>query len=122
MKSLEGKTAVVTGGSKGIGRGIVEAFLREGAQVLTCGRGARPVDLPAEVLWQTADLSQLSAVEELAERVTAVFGNLDILVNNAGVQLEKRIVETTDDDWELVMGVNARGVFYCCRAPVTADE
>ena len=50
MKRLAGKTAVITGGSKGMGRGIVEAFIREGAKVLTCGRGGRPDDLPEAAL------------------------------------------------------------------------
>lgn len=115
MKRLAGKSALVTGGRRGIGRGIVERFVAEGARVLTCGRGERPHDLPAEVLWQTADVAERADVDALTDRVVAEFGELHILVNNAGVQIEKTIVETSDADWELLMGVNARGVFLLCR-------
>ncbi len=106
---LAGKCAFVTGGRQGIGRGIVDAFLSEGATVTTCGRGVRPEGLPGEVTWHTLDVSDPSSVNAIAAPV-------DFLVNNAGVQVEKTVVESTDADWDLVMGVNARGVFNCCRA------
>ncbi len=115
MKRLKNKTALVTGGRQGIGRGIVDAFLAEGARVMTCGRGDRPADLPKEALWITADLSQRLAVDALCQTVEDTFGGLDVLVNNSGVQLEKTVVETTDDDWDLVMGINAKGLFMTCR-------
>ncbi|WP_170785375.1 SDR family NAD(P)-dependent oxidoreductase [Ruegeria lacuscaerulensis] len=106
---LAGKCAFVTGGRQGIGRGIVNAFLSEGATVTTCGRGPRPGGLPEDVVWHELNVSDPAAVNIIAEAT-------DILVNNAGVQVEKTVVDTTDADWELVMGVNARGVFNCCRA------
>ncbi len=106
---LAGKSAFVTGGSQGIGRGIVDAFQREGALVTTCGRGPRPDGLPEEVTWLELDVSDPSAVNAIAAPT-------DILVNNAGVQVEKTVAVSTDEDWDLVMGVNARGVFNCCRA------
>ena len=110
MKRLQGKRAFVTGGRQGIGRGIVDAFLREGAEVVTCGRGSAPEDLAAD--WITLDVADAAAVSDAAGYLAA----LDIVVNNSGVQVEKTVVESTDDDWELVMGVNARGVFNVCRA------
>ncbi|TNF85907.1 MAG: SDR family oxidoreductase [Gammaproteobacteria bacterium] len=112
---LEGKTALVTGGRQGIGRGIVDRFVSEGARVMTCGRGPRPDDLPAEVSWQTADVADKADVDRLTDRVVAEFGELNILVNNAGVQIEKTVVETTDEDWDALMGVNAKAVFMLCR-------
>ena len=115
MKRLANKTALVTGGRQGIGRAIVDNFINEGARVMTCGRGARPDDLAAEVLWEISDVSEKADVDALTDRVVAEFGELSILVNNAGVQIEKTIVETTDQDWELLMGVNAKGVFLLCR-------
>ena len=109
---LNGKQAVVTGGRQGIGRGIVEAFLAEGAQVLTCGRGARPDGLPDGCEWAQADVTDPAQVAELVRAA----GPTDVLVNNAGVQVEKTVVDSTDAHWDLVIGANCRGVFNMCRA------
>ena len=116
MNRLNGKTALVTGGRQGIGRAIVDAFVAEGAAVMTCGRGPRPDGLPNYIYWQTTDMADSTAVQRLKDHVIAEFGQLSILVNNAGVQIEKTVVETTDDDWDRLMGVNAKGVFLACRA------
>jgi len=116
MNRLQHKTAVVTGGRQGIGRAIVDRFVAEGARVMTCGRGQRPADLPAQISWQTIDIARGKDVDRLTDKVVDEFGKLDILVNNAGIQIEKTIVDTTDEDWEQLMGVNARGVFLTCRA------
>ncbi len=109
---LSGKRALVTGGRQGIGRGIVDAFIAEGASVITCGRGPKPEGLDAD--WISLDVSDSGAVNG------ANLGALDIVVNNAGVQVEKTVVDSTDADWDLVMGVNARGVFNVCRAVIPA--
>ena len=116
MKRLQNKTALVTGGRQGIGRAIVDKFVIEGARVMTCGRGERPEDLPDEVLWQTTNIADRSEIDNLVDTVVAEFGELSVLVNNAGIQIEKTLVETTDQDYETLMGVNARGVFLSCRA------
>ena len=123
MTRLAGKSALVTGGRQGIGRAIVETFLAEGAAVMTCGRGARPDDLDGDLRWVTADVSDGPDVETLKDTVADAFGALDILVNNAGVQIEKTVVDSSDADWDAVMGVNAKGVFLACRAfiPVMAS-
>ena len=116
MARLEGKTALVTGGRQGIGRAIVEEFAGQGAQVLTCGRGERPESLSNNILWQQTDITQSDQVETLRKQVLSAFGTLSVLVNNAGVQIEKNIVESTDEDWDNVIGVNAKGIFLTCRA------
>lgn len=109
---LAGKKALVTGGRQGIGRGIVEAFLNEGASVATCGRGPQPEGLPKGVSWHSVDVADVVQVTELAQSL----GAINILVNNAGVQVEKTVVDSSDADWDLVMGANCRGVFNMCRA------
>ena len=109
---LAGKRAFVTGGRQGIGRGIVDAVIAEGAVVTTCGRGPRPKGLPEGCIWYDLDVTN-------AEKVAALCWTMDgtdILVNNAGVQVEKTVVDSTDADWDAVMGTNARGVFNMCRA------
>ncbi len=112
MTRLAGKTALVTGGRQGIGRAMVEAFVKEGAVVITCGRGPRPDDLPDTVAWYTLDVADTGAVARVSEQVAA----LDVLVNNAGVQVEKTVADSTDADWDTVIGPNCKGVFNMCRA------
>ena len=112
MGMLAGKRALVTGGRQGIGRGIADRFAEEGAQVTLTGRGARPAELPGHFDWRESDVSDAAAVEALAAGMTG----LDILVNNAGVQIEKTVTETSDEEWDLLMGANAKGVFLMCRA------
>ena len=77
---LAEKRAVVTGGRQGIGRGIVEAFLDQGAEVITCGRGARPEGLPKGCGWVTADVSDAAQVAHLVSEA----GAIDILVKPTG--------------------------------------
>ena len=116
MVSLEGKVAVVTGGGRGIGRVIVDRFSAAGASVITCGRGARPVDLPETVDWATVDVVDPKQVENLKEQAEKKFGTVVVLVNNAGVQVEKTVTDSSDADWDDVIGANCRGVFNGCRA------
>lgn len=123
-KRLAGKATLVTGGSRGIGRAIVEAFVAEGARVLTCGRGSAPADLPRGVEWLSVDVSDARQADKLVVAARAQLGGVDILVNNAGVQIEKTVVDSSDEDWERLMGVNAKAVFQLCRRviPVMAGQ
>ncbi len=113
---MDKKTAIVTGGSRGIGRAIVERLLDDGYHIVTCGRGARPDDLLQEVVWVQADVSLTSDALRLIKAAQEAFGPVSLLVNNAGVQVEKTVAESDDADWDLVMNVNCKGVFNMCRA------
>ena len=114
---LQGKVAIVTGGSRGIGRAIVERFLAEGASVVTNARDL-PADLPRNLnlLFLSADVSKATDVERLFAHTLERFGGLDILVNNAGIQLEKTIEQTSEAEFDRVIAVNLKGVFLCAKA------
>jgi len=116
MNNNSNKVALITGGGRGIGRGIVERFLEAEMTVISCGRSERPEDLDKSVDWHCVDVANLKAVEELCSDIKNKYGQLDVLVNNAGIQIEKTVLDSTDADWDLLMGVNAKGVFNCCRS------
>jgi len=109
-------TAIVTGGSRGIGRAIVERLYADGSRVVTCGRGERPAYLPDEIGWVTADVADPAAADRLVAEAVERYGQVSLLVNNAGVLVAKTVADSTDDDWDLQVGVNCRGVFNLSRA------
>lgn len=109
------KTAIVTGGSRGIGRAIIEKLIVDGFQIVTCGRGSRPADLPSDILWVTANIARTEDAVSVCQAARQHFGSIDLLVNNAGTQVEKTIAESDDDDWDAVIGTNCKGVFNMSR-------
>lgn len=109
------KTAIVTGGSRGIGRAIVDRLHEDGLNIVTCGRGNRPDGLPNEIIWVKADITKLEDAIAVCQQARDTFGSIDVLVNNAGTQVEKTIADSTDDDWQLVVDTNCKGVFNMCR-------
>ena len=109
------KTAIVTGGSRGIGRAIIEKLIVDGFQIVTCGRGSRPADLPSNILWVTANIARTEDAVSVCQAARQHFGSIDLLVNNAGTQVEKTIAESDDDDWDAVIGTNCKGVFNMSR-------
>ena len=110
------KTTIITGGTRGIGRGIVERFHNDEWNIVTCSRGQRPKDLNEKIIWEQADVGNINDADRVIEKAISTFGVIDLLVNNAGIQVEKNIMDSTDDDWDLVIGANCRGVFNMCRA------
>ncbi len=117
MGRLSDLSIVVTGASSGIGKAIAKRFWEEGAR-LTLGSRTEPTDTGAGVRWHHTDVSDPAAADQLIAHAVEHWGKLDVLVNNAGVQVEKSIVDTSDDDYDAVMNVNVRGVFNCARAAV----
>lgn len=109
------RVAVVTGGSRGIGAGIVTAFLGEGAKVVACGRGGRPEELAKSAVWVTADVGSRADVDKLRAATLDAFGRVDVLINNAGIMNVGTVLATDDDAYDEMMAINAKGLFLCCR-------
>ena len=125
--NIENKVAVVTGGSRGIGFRIAEMLLENGASVVICSREEAGLRRATETLGKTAgariegmvaDISQYSQTEKLMARAEERFGGVDILVNNAGVGIFRSIEQLTPKEWDLVIGTNLTGVFYCTHAAI----
>lgn len=120
---LDGKRAIVTGASKGIGFAVAEALLREGASVVICGRSEDHLQdavqrlhksaSAGKVAGETADVSQSEDVSRLFDFADEQLGGLDILVNNAGVGLFRAVGELTIEQWDSVIATNLSGAFYC---------
>ena len=124
-EDLQGKAAVITGGTRGIGRAIAEALLRDGVSVLICGRQQESVDQAVaemqelgEVAGKACHVGRLEEVEALFSAAENALGRLDILVNNAGVRGFGAIDEVTPEQWRDVIDTNLSGVFYCSRQAV----
>jgi 3-oxoacyl-[acyl-carrier protein] reductase len=120
---LQNKIAVVTGGTKGIGRAITEALLREGARVFVCARDKSQLKRALEQLSQLGrvegeicDVRSDTQVEIMLSECVRLFGGIDILVNNAGVGVfGKTVEEISPDEFEWVLKTNLFGVFYACH-------
>ena len=115
---LVNKVALVTGGSRGIGKAIAQRFAQARAKVVIASRSAPALPINETIIWQHADVSNVDDVTAMVQFTLEQFGRIDILVNNAGVQLEKSIVDTTDAEWEWLMGVNVWGTFLACRSVI----
>lgn len=133
MASLEGKTAIVTGGSRGIGRHIALALAERGANVAINYRsskgGADEVTSEIEKLRVKgmaiqADISQMSEARKVVEQTQQEWGRVDILVNNAGITRDKSMKQMTDEDWQAIIDTNLNSVFATCSqvSPVMIDQ
>jgi NAD(P)-dependent dehydrogenase (short-subunit alcohol dehydrogenase family) len=135
--TLEGKTAVVTGGGTGLGKAICHAFAKAGADIAVAGRRIEPIRETAGEVKQfgkraiavSADITDTQQVDALMEKTVQAFGKVDILVNNAGIArgiepspwdenpvAPQSISELTQDKWQQALDINLGGTFYCCRS------
>jgi len=123
---FKGKSVIVTGGGRGIGRAIALAFAREGADITISSYTDGPAEetediikkLGMEVEIVKMDVRNKQDCERLVRTAVERFGKLDIAVNNAGVSTMNWAVDLSEEEWDFNMDVNAKGVFLCCQAEV----
>ncbi len=126
MKRLDGKVAIVTGSSSGIGKAIALTYGGEGAMVVVTARRMELCEQVAEqiraqggqAVAQRTDVTDESQVDELCRFTITKFGQLDILVNNAGISGGGSLMNTSTNQFDRVINTNLRGTFFCCRAGI----
>jgi meso-butanediol dehydrogenase / (S,S)-butanediol dehydrogenase / diacetyl reductase len=123
MGRFDGRGVVVTGAAQGMGRAIAAAFLAEGARVVLSDMNAKGVeetagqlDAGGRAFAVRCDVTKADDVNHLVESSVEQLGAVDVFVNNAGTITMRRVVELSEDEWDTVMDVNAKGVFLCTRA------
>jgi len=120
---LSDKVALIVGGSQGIGFAIAEGLAAAGARVVIANRNVDKGQKAAAALKEKgfqsaavpADITDKSSIESLVSRVIADFKRIDILVNSAGAMVRKAAEDITEEDWDYVMNVNLKGLFFCCQ-------
>jgi 3-oxoacyl-[acyl-carrier protein] reductase len=119
---LQGKVAVVSGSTRGIGKAMAETFARQGASVVVNGRRSEDAEHVAASIPGSlgigGDLSDRAAIDRLIAHVTSEWGRVDILVNNAAISRRSALTRVTDEEWEEVLRVNLTGPMFLTRAAV----
>lgn len=123
--SLDGKVAVVTGSSRGIGKAIASVFAEAGADVVICSRGiGKELETAADEIREygrrclaiPCDISQKAAINNLVNRTIDEFGVIDILVNNAATIVRKLLVDHSEEEWDTVVDTNLKGYYLCSQS------
>lgn len=122
--ALKGRTALITGASKGLGKAMAEALAREGATVLLVARDGQKLNAVHDEITAaggsahvfTADVAHEDQVQKLKRDIAAAAGRVQILINNAGINIRKNLVEFTLEEWRSVLDSNLTSVFLMCRA------
>lgn len=124
MQDLQGKKAIVTGGSRGLGKAVAIALAQQGVDVAIIGRNeASLIDAAAEiaafdtqVLYVEADVTNAKAIEEGVQYIVETFGKIDILINNAGIAAFGSFLEMDTAQWQAIMDVNVMGIYHITKA------
>lgn len=123
MIKLEGAVVLITGAGRGIGRGLASILAKSGATVIATSRTQTDVDCLVEeiegadglIAGYALDVRDLDQIREVFETVTARYGRIDVLVNNAGLGFNHDALDVTEADWDEIMAVNLKGLFFCCQ-------
>ena len=125
MFDLSGRAALVTGGSRGLGREMAAALAKAGADLVICARTTSDLEEVADqiagatgrrVIPARLDVTEKAGVEAIVALTMREFGRIDVLVNSAGINVRAPIEQIQDADWHRIQQVNVTGLFYCCRA------
>jgi 3-oxoacyl-[acyl-carrier protein] reductase len=128
LKSIEGRSVIVTGASRGIGKGIARVFAAKGAQVLVVARNSGPAEATANEIRASggkaaafgADVSSWLEAQRIAAEAVARFGGIDILCANAGIFPTAKLGDLTPESWDEVLGINLKGTFLTVKACLPA--
>lgn len=121
--SLNGKTAIVTGASRGIGKVMALALAESGADVVIASRNLEKLKLLSDEIHSLnrkclvcrLDVKNLDSIEAMAKETIDAFGSIDILVNNAGTNIRKMAIDLTESDWNEILDTNLKGYFFCSK-------
>lgn len=130
MKRLKDKVAIITGGTRGIGKAVARLFAKQGAKVIITGRGetnAAEADLNAElgaddgeVKYMPCNLSDKEAISNFIAKVIEEFSQIDVLINNAGITQDNLYMRMKEDEWHNVINTNLNSLFYICQPTIKA--
>lgn len=123
MMTVDNRVAIITGGARGIGQAVAELFAQKGAKVIIWdvldegNQTAKQIrDQGFQAQFMKVSITNREAVESAVNEVVNQHGTIDILVNNAGITRDKTLLKMTDEQWDAVIDVNLKGIFYCTRA------
>lgn len=130
LTPIKGQSVIVTGGSKGIGKGIARVFANQGANVMLAARGAEEGEAAVkelatcngEVRFTHCDVSDWESVQAMVNETVQAFGGLNVMCANAGAYPQTKIVDMDPDEWDTVMAINLRSAFLCVKASIPHFE
>jgi len=128
--TIAGRSVIVTGGSKGIGRGIASVFAKAGAKVMIAARGAEAAQAASDAMnadggttsWTTCDVSDWDSVQAMVAKTAETHGGVDVLCANAGAFPQTKIIDMDPAEWDTVMATNLRSSFLCVKACIPEFE